>query len=398
MISRSPLLGIFNDCFPPIMDGVSVATKNYAYWLHEKTGNACVVTPSYPFYQDQEPYPVYRYSSLPIPLRKPYRLGFPRIDWTFNTRLAHLPFGLVHAHCPFSSGALAMRIAKAQHIPIVATFHSKYRADFERVIPNKYIVNQIIRSIISFYEAADEVWIPQAAVEETLREYGFKGKVEVIDNGNDLVTDIPAEIFRKQAREELDIKENEPVFLFVGQQIWEKNIAFLINTLCCLHDLPYKMFFIGTGYAENSIREMAETLSLSSHITFTGQLTDRELLKKYYAAADLFLFPSLYDNAPLVVREAAAMQTPSVLLEGSTASEIIQNGVNGFICPNSTDNFAELIRHLVQHPQMIRQAGLKASCTIARSWSDIIDEVLDRYTNLIHRKCNQAVPFLHKAI
>ena len=63
------LIGIFNDCFPPIMDGVSVAVMNYAHWLHRKTGNVCVVTTKSPHCQDSQPYPVYRYSSLPIPMR-----------------------------------------------------------------------------------------------------------------------------------------------------------------------------------------------------------------------------------------------------------------------------------------------------------------------------------------
>lgn len=385
--NTSPLLGIFNDCFPPIMDGVSVATQNYAYWLHKKTGNTCVVTPSYPLYQDEGPYPVYRYPSLPVPLRKPYRWGFPRIDCTFNSKLSQLPFGLVHAHCPFSSGTLALRIAKEQKIPIVATFHSKYKADFERAIPNKFIVNRIIRNIVNFYEQADEVWIPQAAVEETLREYGYKGKVEVVDNGNDFVTLEPIDALRAQARQELQIKPDEPVFLFVGQQIWEKNIAFLLQSLTELNDIPYRMFFIGIGYAEKEIRQMTERLGLSHRVTFTGQLTERTLLKKYYVAADLFLFPSLYDNAPLVVREAAALHTPSVLLEGSTASEIINDGFNGFLTAATPHDFANQIRTLVDQPEKIRQAGHHAAQSIARSWSDIMDEVLNRYTLLIERTC-----------
>jgi len=44
------------------------------------------------------------------------------------------------------------------------------------------MTNEVIR----FFEKADEVWIPKAAVEETIREYGFKGKVVVVENGNDL--------------------------------------------------------------------------------------------------------------------------------------------------------------------------------------------------------------------
>jgi len=387
-----PLMGIFNDCFPPIMDGVSVTTQNYAYWLHQKKANVCVVTPKYPFYKDNEPYPVYRYSSIPIPLRKPYRMGFPRIDWTFNTKLNQLPFELVHAHCPFSSGELAMRIAKENKIPIVATFHSKYKADFERIIPNKFIIDRIIRNIIRFYEMADEVWIPQASVEETLREYGYKGPVEVVDNGNDYATGQPLDKLRTKALSELNILPEEFVFLFVGQHIWEKNIAFIIESLSLLQDVPFKMFFVGTGYAEKEIKQKVKDLNLSSRVIFTGMITNRNELKKYYTAADLFLFPSLYDNAPLVVREAAALLTPSILIEGSTASEIITHESNGFLVSNSPEAFANQIRKLTKDPILIHKAGINASKSIARTWENVSEEVLDRYTKLKNRICSTAKP------
>ena len=132
-----------------------------------------------------------------------------------------------HAHCPFSSGKIAMQIAQKQHIPLVATFHSKYEMDFAHLIPNKYLLRHIVQNIIDFYEAADEVWIPQSAVEETLREYGYKGKVEVVENGSDFGPQM--ELVRSKARSELGIPSNENIFLFVGQHIWEKNISFLLH-------------------------------------------------------------------------------------------------------------------------------------------------------------------------
>ncbi len=381
-----PLLGIFNECFPPIMDGVSITTQNYAYWLHQETGNVCVVTPSYPFYHDNEPYPVYRYRSIPIPFRKPYRMALPNANFPFMSKLQQLPFGLVHAHSPFSAGAMAMRIAKTQKIPIVATFHSKYKADFERVTSNKYILDWLVGNIVRFYDMADEVWIPQSSVEETLREYGYKGRVEIMDNGNDFVTKEPIDELRTEALQKLNIHPSELVFLFVGQLIREKNIAFLIDSLAMLQDVPFRMFFVGTGYAEKEIKQKVEELNLSSKITFVGQLTNRNELKTYYAAADLFLFPSLYDNAPLVVREAAALHVASVLLEGSTSSQIITHNINGFLVPNSPDALAAQIRDLSQNPNLMRKAGINASQSIARSWKDVVDEVLDRYTRLINRQ------------
>lgn len=386
-IAVTPLLGIFNDCFPPIMDGVSMTVQNYAYWLSKKTkNNVCVVTPKCPGSYDDLPYSVYRYSSFNVPFRKPYRFGFPLIDWGFNTRMDSLPFGLVHAHCPFSSGKIALRIAKKRHIPIIATFHSKYKMDFARIIPNKYILHQIVKNIVDFYEMADEVWIPQAAVEETLREYGYKGKVEVVENGNDFKDESTINILRSTARQELGIPTDENVFLFVGQQVWEKNISFLLQALARLNSIHFQMFFIGTGYAEKEIKRLSNELELSSKVNFIGQINNRDTLKKYYAASDLFLFPSLYDNAPLVVREAAAMQTPSVLIKESTASEIIEHGWNGFLSPDNVDGYAELIRRLIHQPEEMQQVGFNASQTIARGWSDVIEEVHDRYMHLINRK------------
>lgn len=380
------MIGLFNDCFPPIMDGVSLTTQNYAYWLNKKAGNVCVVTPSSPDANDDGTYPVYRYSSIPIPMRKPYRLGFPRIDWPFHSRIQKLSFDLVHAHCPFSSGALAMRIAKAQHIPVVATFHSKYRADFERSIPCKGVVDYLIRNIVRFYEAADEVWIPQAAVEQTLREYGYKGRVEVVDNGNDFADGCPVDALKQSAREKLGIRSGEFMFLFVGQHIWEKNLGFLLDALAAVRELPFRMFFVGTGYAATELRRKAENLSLADKVTFAGNISERERLKRYYVAADLFLFPSLYDNAPLVVREAAALHTPSVLIENSTSAEIVLDSVNGFLSGNSVDAYSSRLRDLVLTPELLVRVGDEASLTIARSWEDVVEEVYDRYVNLMSRK------------
>lgn len=381
------MIGLFNDCFPPIMDGVSLTTQNYAYWLHKKSGNVCVVTPKSPDAVDEEEYPIYRYSSIPIPMRKPYRLGFPRIDWPFHERIRKLSFELVHAHCPFSSGVLAMKMARAQHIPIVATFHSKYRADFERAIPSRLLVDYLIRKVIRFYEAADEVWIPQAAVEETLREYGYKGRVEVVDNGNDFAGEQSVDKIREEGRRALGVPPGQPVFLFVGQHIWEKNLAFLLDALARLGDVPIRMYFVGSGYAASDLRQRTALLGLDDKVTFVGTIVDRDGLKRYYAAADLFLFPSLYDNAPLVVREAAALHTPSVLLRNSTAAEVVSDSVNGFLSEGSVEAYAARLREVLQAPALMKRVGEEASRTIARSWQNVAEEVYDRYISLIRRKC-----------
>lgn len=378
-------IGIFNDSFPPIIDGVSLTAQNYAHWLHEKKQPVCVFTPRSPHYADDELYPVYRYSSVPMIGRKPYRLGLPEIDSSLKNTIDKIQFGLVHAHCPFSSGITALRIAKDRKIPIVATFHSKYRDDFEQSVHCKFIAKLMTNHIMRFYEKADEVWIPQASVEEVIREYGFRGKIEIVANGNDYDSKEPIEPIRNQARLDLQIEEHEIVFLFVGQLIWEKNIRLIVESLRLINDLPFKMFFVGSGYAVNSLKKIVDESGLHNKVTFTGSISNRDLLKQYYAAADLFLFPSTYDTWAIVIHEAAALHTPSLLVTDSTIAKIITNNINGFLCANNALSVATRLRELILNPFLFKRAGLKASKTINRSWESVSDEVLDRYQHLSNR-------------
>ena len=380
------MFGIFNDNFPPILDGVALTAQNYAFWLNAKGYDVRVITPYAPFAESvikAAPYKINRYMSVPIPFRHPYRYGLPYLDAPFMRNWRQMEFELVHAHCPFTTGSLALSASRKQNIPLVATFHSKYRQDFEHNVKSEKVVDWMIRHIIHFFEQADEVWIPQAAVEPTLREYGFKGHVEVVENGNDFYTpSLQIEAMRAEMRDELGLLPDETMLLFVGQHIWEKNIGFILDALALIKEKPFHLFMVGTGYAVREIRHKIKELGLQERVTMLGNIHDRERLKRIDAAADLFLFPSLYDNAPLVVREAAALHTPALMLQESTAAEVVQPDVNGFLTPNDLQAYADKITFLMEHPDILVQVGNKASKTISRSWENVIEEVLLRYRDI----------------
>ena len=124
---------------------------------------------------------------------------------------------------------------------------------------------------------------------------------------------------------------------------------------------------------------------LEKKVVMLGVISNRDVLKRYYAAADMFLFPSMYDNAPLVVREAAAMHTPTIMMRNSTASEVIRDNYNGFLVGNDTAEYAQSIRHLMENPHLVHEVGNNASSTIARSWESVVEEVTKRYEDIIRR-------------
>lgn len=383
------LYGIFNDSFPPIIDGVTLTVENYAHWLTVMGKIPCVVTPWNPEVVST-PYHVLRYLSLPIQNRHPYRYGYPKLDPYIWKRLRKTDFSIVHAHCPFSSGRLAVYVKNHQKVPLIGTFHSKYKSDLEHSFHHfPFCVPIIMRRILTFFNNCDEVWIPQQHVEETVRKYGYKGKLTVVENGNDFASLIKTNVreYKEKAKERLGFKKTDLNLLFVGQHIWEKGLETIVSTMESLKDLSFvKINFIGDGYAFSDLQKLIIEKGLSENIKLLGQLTDRQKLSDYYAASDIFFFPSLYDNAPLVVREAAAMGTPSILLDGSTASEVITDGYNGYLVGNNKEEISELIKYLAEERDKLLETGLNAKNTLVRSWEDVVGEVLDRYETAIHFK------------
>lgn len=375
-------IGIFNDSFPPIIDGVTQTVLNYADKLMGFNENVCVVTPYNPV-KVEVPYEVIRYFSLPIRSRKPYRYGYPKLDPFIWKRLRLTDFKIIHSHSPFAAGRLGVYAKKEHGIPLIGTFHSKYKSDLKhsfKLLP--WCVPIIMKRILDFYNACDEVWIPQAAVEETVREYGFKGEVKVVENGIDFADVTPEEITRLRG---YDQNDKEPIrLLFVGQHIWEKGIGVIVDALDRIkEDVDFKMVFIGEGYAKNELKEKIKNAGLSSKVETRDVIEDREELKKAYARADLFLFPSRYDNAPLVVREAAALATPSIIPKESTASEVISHRGNGFLIDDKAEAYAEEIQRLFLNRREVKEVGDNAKRTLVRSWDDVMSEVYDRYQTLI---------------
>lgn len=382
------LYGLFNDSFPPIIDGVTLTVENYAGWMTNKGLPTCIVTPWNPE-SVASPYPVMRYLSLPIMNRKPYRYGYPKLDPFIWHRLLKTNFKILHSHSPFSSGRLAVFVKKNQKVPLIGTFHSKYKSDLQHSFHRfPFCVPIIMQRILNFFNACDEVWIPQSEVEETVRQYGYTGPLTVVENGNDFASLIDKNIrdYKKNAKKRLGFNEKDFYLLFVGQHIWEKGLEVVLTAMEKLNDSPnIKINFIGDGYATKEMKKFVEEKKLGQKINFQGLITDRKKLSDYYAASDLFFFPSMYDNAPLVVREAAAMATPSLLLKGSTASGVISDGYNGYLVDSNLIEITTLIKTLAKDRERVLTTGINSKNTLVRSWEDVVGEVLERYEVLIKK-------------
>ncbi len=387
--------GQFNDSFPPVIDGVAIVVLNYARWLNRKYGTGRVVTIAAPGFADgadgNDP-PVLRYRSVPLPFKRPYRYGLPSLDRAFRERLAGTRFDIVHAHNPFVAGQLALRTARSLGIPIVATFHSKYREDFRRIVHSDRAAQALARHFTRFYAQVDAVWAVSDATVEVLREYGYKGPVEVMPSGNDLEPPADRGPLRARAEAAWGLGTDDFVLLCVGRSVWEKNVQLLLDALREVARRPrcFRMLFVGDGPAAASMKSFVKREGLADRVVFTGGISERERLQDLYARADLLLFPSLYDTDSLVQKEAAAFSLPGLFVQGATTASEVRDGENGFLAPNNAGAFAARIAALMDAPEAVHRAGDGAFRTLHQSWEQVVDEVVLRYRSIIARHAHAA--------
>lgn len=388
------VIGQFNDSFPPIIDGVANVAINYCHILNKYFGECHMITPRNPDTVGEFPFDVLSFKSYAVPFRKEYRWGLGQLDCKFQKKLSNIPFDIVHAHSPFSTGIVARQIARNTGVPLVATLHTKYKEDFKSIIKwEKLVDNVVIKNIVKFYESADDVWTVNESSIETLREYGYKGEVFVMNNGSDIPLTERNDEARTSIMKEFGLNADAPLFAYVGQHIWQKNISLIINALDILNrqGVDFNMLFIGEGPARKELKASAERLGLGQKIHFVGMVSDRDLLKRVYASSDAILFPSLYDTSSLVTKEAASCLCPIVFVEGSTTSQGVIDCNNGFLAKNEMGDYAAKIKQIITTDGLSLKAGYGARDTLYISWIDIVKKVYERYIYLIDRRKHKII-------
>ena len=130
---------------------------------------------------------------------------------------------------------------------------------------------------------------------------------------------------------------------------------------------------------------MVKRFGLEDNVEFVGAVTDKEQLSKYYEKSDLFLFPSEFDSAGLVVCEAASAKTPSLLIEGSSAAEIFTDNDTAFMAEGSVDKFVEKIKYLMKNPDLIKRVGENAK-SVFTGWDNTVKQYLEVYNSLLKTK------------
>lgn len=216
---------------------------------------------------------------------------------------------------------------------------------------------------------ADAVIVPSETVRRHVIElYGVSAhRITVVPEGaDDSFAPIEDERVLRETRMKY-LNEDRPYLLFVGKLSQRRNIPALIAAFGALkrsNGLPHKLLLYGANVHDLPLHELAREAGVAGDVVHVNeQLADHRDILPVYSAADVYVFPSLYEGASLTTVEAMACGVPVVTVDRGAVAEIVGNSAVTVAEP-TPDLLAEAIRTVLTDQALrrtLREQALERS-------------------------------------
>jgi UDP-glucose:(heptosyl)LPS alpha-1,3-glucosyltransferase len=193
------------------------------------------------------------------------------------------------------------------------------------------------QSLFSGSNTTRAIAASQMVKDEIVNIYRYPAdKIEIVRNG------LPLEKFhfdpelRERSRDDLKLKPDQTALLFAGSGWERKGLLFAIEAAALCRDRKIRLLVAGRGnarpYTTKRLRFWRE-----EPVQFLGEIAD---MLRVYAAADIFILPTIYDPFSNACLEALACGLPVITTRSNGFSEIIENGVHGSTVDHASDFLA----------------------------------------------------------
>jgi UDP-glucose:(heptosyl)LPS alpha-1,3-glucosyltransferase len=224
--------------------------------------------------------------------------------------------------------------------------------------PYHWLILALERSIFKQHRYKRIIAISELVKNDIVRHYGVApSDIEVIYNGIDIDKFHPANKnrYRTEIRQKHGLKNSDFVVLFMGSGFKRKGVGYLIKAVESISE-PVSVLIVGKGK-----KRLMSTLAkgVRQKVIFCGAQRENY---KYYAAADIFVFPTVYEPFGNVHLEALATGLPVITTKNSGAAEIIRDEIHGFVVqmPEDFQQIAEKIRFLLHNRIKLEAMGKNA--------------------------------------
>jgi glycosyltransferase involved in cell wall biosynthesis len=262
-------------------------------------------------------------------------------------------YDAVHtASFPYFSvlGAWAALRLRRSRAPLIVDWHEFWTDAYWRryLGPTRGRLGAAIQSLC--LRAADFSFTFSEMIEGRLREHGYAGPV----------VRLTGEFVEPSELGEVPDAGGPPLVVFAGRHIPEKRVLSIPAAIAAARsEVPdIRCVILGEGPDTEALRRLVPQLSLDDAIEIRGRVGPDEV-RSTIAAASCLLNPSEREGYGLVIVEAAAVGTPSVVVRGdeNAATELIEPGANGFVAESDApEEIARLLVEAVRSRERLRDS------------------------------------------
>lgn len=244
------------------------------------------------------------------------------------------------------------------------------------------VTDWLDRRVLSPAAARRVIVVSNRLRDDVRRHCGRAAGVRVIPHGVDADTFHPRNraAWRSAVRGEIGVADDTPLALYVGD--FQKALPAAVRGIARVPGLH--LAAVSRSPAE-PYRDLIRAEGVADRVHLVPGTPHVE---RYYAAADLFVFPTFYDAFGLVVTEAMASGLPVVCAAAAGAADAITGGVDGLIVTDGwdPDALAEPLRKLAADPELRRRLGEAARRRAeAMTWDAVARETMAVYREVVGR-------------
>lgn len=304
--------------------------------------------------------------SLPIPLYRGLHFGLPCRALLKKMWSIEKP-DIVYVATEGPLGLSAINMARKMKIAVTSGFHThfhKYMRHY-RLPGMSKLIERFLRKT---HNKTLRTFAPTEDVIQQLNKMG-------VHNTRLLGRGVDTELFNPQKRDyalrqSWGIESDEQcVAIYVSRIAAEKNIPLAIKAFKKIKSKNPETIciFVGDGPEKQGLQKKYPEFK------FVGMQTG-EMLSKYYASGDLFIFPSLTETFGNVVSEAMASSLIPIAFNHAAPKALIENGVNGYLAEyDNSSSFLEKIDLALSQQNEWATIREKARQTVEQlSWLAIV--------------------------
>lgn len=246
----------------------------------------------------------------------------------------HHRFDVIHAHWVLPNGAPAMLAARLRNLPLVVSLHGSDVYLASRGWPLALSAVAVFRSAGAITACSSDLY------QRALRLGAPPAHTTVIPYGVDAHAFRPDPRAGIQVRAELHLPPDTPLILAMGRMVYKKGFTFLLDALPHIRALHPRATLVLAGYGDllDELKEHARRLGVVDAVIFPGRLP-RDRAARYVAAADVYVVPSVRDDAgnvdglPNTLLEGMGAARPIVATRTAGIPDVIADGVHGLLVP-----------------------------------------------------------------